>query len=261
MCLVGFVVAMTVMVISFGIVLFLLWLRSVNILSFMILWSWTSPRGLGVSCGMVGYLWSQGVDGGSPWAEDPDEGAGNLLECAFGAYTSGLLVDWQLPVGFDAEGAAERVAAEPDVWTEGALFRIRSLVLRRRDRVFFVFLVNFGPIVGSAILMMSWEGTGTFGLAVVTVLFLVRYRLFGVLSSEGAFLPLQAVDGIHLGVDNVGVVRHVGRLLDGSVGFRPPELVTDGDLILLIGGMLRLRGSDTVRVTKVEGDADEDMVG
>ena len=51
----------------------------------------------------------------------PAEGAGNLLECALGAYTSGLLVDWQLPVGFDAEGAAERVAAEPDVWTDGSL--------------------------------------------------------------------------------------------------------------------------------------------
>ena len=29
-------------------------LRSVNILSFMILWSWISPLGLGVSCGMGG---------------------------------------------------------------------------------------------------------------------------------------------------------------------------------------------------------------
>ena len=53
-------------------------------------------------------------------------------------------------------------------------------------------------------------------------------------------LALQAADGIHLGVDNLGVVRHVGRLLDGSVGSRPPELVKDGDLILLIGRMLWL---------------------
>ena len=62
-----------------------------------------------------------GVNGGSPWAEDPAEGAGNLLESALGAYTSGLLVDWQMPVGFDADGAAGRVAAEPDVWTDGSL--------------------------------------------------------------------------------------------------------------------------------------------
>ena len=56
-----------------------------------------------------------------PWAEDPADGAGNLLECALGPYTSDLLGDWRLPVGFDAEGPAGRVAAEPDVWTDGSL--------------------------------------------------------------------------------------------------------------------------------------------
>ena len=40
-------------------------------------------------------------------------------------------------------------------------------------------------------------------------------------------------DGVHLGVDNLGVVRHVGRLLDGKTPSRPAELVKDGDLILL----------------------------
>ena len=62
-----------------------------------------------------------GANGGSAWAVNPAEGAGNLLECALGAYTSGLLAGWQLPVGFDADGAAGRVAAEPDVWTDGSL--------------------------------------------------------------------------------------------------------------------------------------------
>ena len=62
-----------------------------------------------------------GVDGASPWAEDPVDGAGNLLEYALGPYTSGLFDDWQLPVGFDAEGAAENVAATPDVWADGSL--------------------------------------------------------------------------------------------------------------------------------------------
>ena len=33
-----------------------------------------------------------------------------------------------------------------------------------------------------------------------------------------------------------------------------------GDLILLIGRMLRLRGLDTVRITKVKGHAEEGMV-
>ena len=37
----------------------------------------------------------------------------------------------------------------------------------------------------------------------------------------GVILALQANDGVHLGVDNLGVVRHVGRMLDGRVSSRP----------------------------------------
>ena len=63
-----------------------------------------------------------------------------------------------------------------------------------------------------------------------------------------------------LGVDNLGVVRHVGRLLDGGHGTVPFELVKDGDLLLLIERMLHLRGLDTVRITEVKGHAEESMV-
>ena len=73
-------------------------------------------------------------------------------------------------------------------------------------------------------------------------------------------MALQSSDAAHLGVDNLGVVRHVGRLLDGHRGSTPIELVTDGDLLLLIERVLRLRGLDTVRITKVKGRADEGMV-
>ena len=76
----------------------------------------------------------------------------------------------------------------------------------------------------------------------------------------GVILALQADDGVHLGVDNLGVVRHVGRLLDGSTASRPVELVKDGDLILLIERMLHLRDLDTVRISKVKGHADEALV-
>ena len=43
-------------------------------------------------------------------------------------------------------------------------------------------------------------------------------------------------------------------------GSRPAEFVKDGDLILLVGRMPRLRSLDTVRISKVEGHADEGMV-
>ena len=55
-------------------------------------------------------------------------------------------------------------------------------------------------------------------------------------------------------------MRHVGRLLDGNFGSCPAEHVKDGDLILLIGRMLEMRGRDTLRISKVKGHADEGMV-
>ena len=73
-------------------------------------------------------------------------------------------------------------------------------------------------------------------------------------------LALQSSGAAHLGVDNLGVVRHVGRLLDGHHGSVPFELVKDGDLLLLIERMLHLRCLDTVRISKVKGHADHSMV-
>ena len=49
----------------------------------------------------------------------------------------------------------------------------------------------------------------------------------------GVILVLQSSDAVHLGVDNLGVVCHVGRLLDGHHGSVPFELDKDGDLLLL----------------------------
>ena len=76
----------------------------------------------------------------------------------------------------------------------------------------------------------------------------------------GVILALQASRALHLGVDNLGVVRHVGRLLDGCRGAVPFQLVNDGDLLLLIDHMLRSRGLDTVCISKVKGHADDGMV-
>ena len=202
-----------------------------------------------------------GANGGSPWADNPAEGAGNLLECALGSCTSGLHAEWQLPVGFDAGGAVERVAAEPDVWTDGSL--VQDKVSGASSSGSFFFTRHTGQLwahrrwghldddIGGDRATMSCRGYCSVPGPVQTV---QRAEFWGVT------LALQAADGIHLGVDNLSVVRHVGRLLDGNAGSRPAELVTDGDLILLVGRMLRLRGLDTVRIAKVKGHADEGMV-
>ena len=76
----------------------------------------------------------------------------------------------------------------------------------------------------------------------------------------GVILALQVNDGVHLGVDNLGVVRHVGRILDGKVSSRPYELLPDGDLLFLVVRVLHIRGLNTVRISKVKGHADEALV-
>ena len=76
----------------------------------------------------------------------------------------------------------------------------------------------------------------------------------------GVIMALQSSSAVHLGVDNLVVVRHVGRLLAGCPGSTSFELVNDGDLLFLIDRMLHLRGRDTVRISKVKGHADEGMV-
>ena len=77
---------------------------------------------------------------------------------------------------------------------------------------------------------------------------------------RSVILALQSSDAVHLGVDNLGVVRHVGCLLDGHHGSVPFELVKDGDLLLIIERMLILRGLEAFRITKVKGHADDSMV-
>ena len=145
-----------------------------------------------------------GANGGSPWAEDPADGAGNLFECALGPYTSGLLDDWRLPVGFDAEGAAERVAAEPDVRTDGSMVEDKVSGASSAGSGLFLRVVQviFGLTAGGAILMVTWVGTWSLVPVVVSVPFLA--------------------DGVRLGVDNLGVVRHVGRVTTPFSGIGPP---------------------------------------
>ena len=87
----------------------------------MILFRWIRLLGLGASFGMVGYSFSLALMVIPPWAQTPAEGAVNLLECALARYSSGQLTEWQLPAGFDVDGAARRVAGDPDVWTDGSL--------------------------------------------------------------------------------------------------------------------------------------------
>ena len=60
----------------------------------------------------------------------------------------------------------------------------------------------------------------------------VLFSPSSVLSFEVVILALQCSSAIHLGVDNLNVVRHVSRIMDGRVACRPFELTFDGDLLI-----------------------------
>ena len=76
----------------------------------------------------------------------------------------------------------------------------------------------------------------------------------------GVILALQAYSGIHIGIDNLNVLRGVAALLSQKVPRSPLPLVKDGDLLATIHSMLCLRGFSTVQVSKVKGHATRAMV-
>ena len=62
-----------------------------------------------------------GVDGASPWAADASESANYLVEAVLGRCSSGLVAEWSLPDGFDADEVAARMPDAPEVWSDGSL--------------------------------------------------------------------------------------------------------------------------------------------
>ena len=201
-----------------------------------------------------------GVNGASPWAVDASESATYLVEVALGRYSSGLISEWGPSVDFDHDDAAASLTDHPDVWTDGSLVLDRLTGVSSSGSGFFahqderfwrgcrwVMLMVFTLMLIGLIVEVSLQVLGHFNL-------FKRAEMWGVV------LALQSSGAVHLGVDNLGVVRHVDRLLRGCRGPKPFELVNDGDLLLLIEHMLNRRGLDTVRISKVKGHADDAMV-
>ena len=149
-----------------------------------------------------------GVNGGSAWAGSPGEGACNLLECALGRYSSVALMEWQLLFGFNSEGAAGRVAAEPDVWTDGSLVEDKVSGASSAGAGCSTFRCSrlwanwrWGHLdddVGEGDVVSACRGYCS-----------VPGPLQSVQGAEfwGVILALQADDGVHLGVDNLCVAR------------------------------------------------------
>ena len=76
----------------------------------------------------------------------------------------------------------------------------------------------------------------------------------------GFVLALQCSSAVHLGVDNLNVVRHVSRMLEGRISCGPFELTFAGDLLAIIERMVQRRSVRSVKISKVRGHADDDVV-
>ena len=134
-----------------------------------------------------------------------------------------------LPDVFDHDRAASSLPEHPDVWTDG------SLVL---DRLTGVSSTGSGLFAHQAEHFWSgrrWDHVDGVHINPHVASCSGFCSLPGPLQSAqraemwGVILALQTSSAVHLGVDNLGVVRHVGRLLSGCRDSIPFELVNDGD--------------------------------
>ena len=143
-------------------------------------------------------------------AADASESAGYLVEAALGRYSPGLLAEWSPPDGFDEARATSLMPEHPNVCTDGGLVLDQVAGVSSSGVSLLIWLGIFGTVVGVVMLIKSVL-TGVFSLVGFSALFLGLFSLFRE-PRWGVILALQSFDTVHLGIDNLGVVRHVGRL-------------------------------------------------
>ena len=159
-----------------------------------------------------------GVNGASPWAVDASESAAYLVEVALGRYSSGLMTEWGPSDEFDYDRAVSSLRYHPSVWTDGSLVLDRLTGISSSGSGFFAQQSEhcwrgrrWGHVDGMGIDpdISSCRGFCSVPGPLQSV---QRGEMWGVI------LALQSSRAVHLGVDNLGVVRHVGRLIVGCRG-------------------------------------------
>ena len=238
----------------FGSVHILLLFIFVRVLSFVVFCFVIGVPGLGVFFGMVGYLLLL-VLVRLPLGPTSDEDvACARLERLLGSYSEEDCRDWVPPDCFADNVASSNVSDHPDVWTDGSFVRDE--------------LSGIG--VGGCGVYSSRSGAGWFhrrwghlellppgdlGVERCVLFDSIRGPLQSVQRAElwGVILAVQSSSAVHLGVDNLNVVRHVSRLLEGRISGKPFELTFDGDLLIIIERMIQLRGAQSLKITKVKG--------
>ena len=198
-----------------------------------------------------------GINSKDPWAASFGDLSSFHLERCLGACPVDFDNYWAPPEYWDADDVALEVSDHPNIWTDGS----------RED---FSSIGGF-EVAGAGVYLsaaeVAFEGA-VWGVAEEKGdARLERCRVFlsvpGVMQTVqraefwGAILANQAYWPCHLFIDNLNVARSIGCLLDYDSLVKPLPLVKDGDLIALAQYMIRIRGRETVRVTKVKGHAED----
>ena len=152
------------------------------------------------------------------WAASASESASYLVEAAFGSYSSGMITEW-VHLMIMRGWVASSVPDQPNARSDG------SLVL---DRVTGISSSGAGFFAHQSVIFWEDRRWGHVDHVRPAGDFQSRRGFCSVLGPLqsvqraemcGVIWALQSSGAVHLGVDNLGVVRHFGRLLDGHSWF------------------------------------------
>ena len=147
------------------------------------------------------------------------------------------------------------------VWTDGSLVLDQVTGVSSSGAGFLLICQRIAGVVVGGVMLIVFALRVLFRLVEASVRSLGLCRLFKGLRCGGAILALQSADAVHVegrGREG-GLTIRVWFVMLG-VCLMVIMVVKDGDLLLLIDWMLRRRGLDTVRITKVKGHAGPEMV-
>ena len=196
---------------------------------------------------------------GTPWATSSDL-ASSSLENALGPYPLSTSSVWH-PYWDqdDVQDMIDDVPVAPNIWTDGSREPIPHLDVE---------IAGAGAFVHSPAIIFDshhWghaedldephEGSSHIFSGIPGPIQSVQRAEYW-----GVILALQAYSGIHIGIDNMNVLRGEAALLSHAVSRSLLPLMKDGDLLATIHSMLNLRGFDTVKVSKAKGHATRAMI-
>ena len=211
--LVGFVVLLIMMAIFFGTAPFLLLLSFVISLSFFLSWVRIALTGLVVFFGMVGFLVSLSRTLGTTWAISSSDLASSRLENALRPYPLFASSVWH-PFWDqnDAQYMADDVLDDPNIWTDGSREPIPHLDIEIAGAGAFI---HSPAIVFDSHHWSHFQDLDDLHESSSHIFAGIPGPIQSVQRAEywGVILALQTYSGIHVGIDNLNVLRGVAALL------------------------------------------------